>query len=520
MKKTLGFHFLAKISNNKNCLTRLKRNNIMNKSYTYDGLGRLSREDNADLQNTYTFVYDNSGNILTKKEYQYTTGSLENLTPINTYSYTYNKNMLVSVVKNNDVSNTLTCTYPTVGDSSKTQIGNPLTYCGKTLSWSKVHQLASFNGLTFGYDYAGIRTRKGNVKFAYEQDKLIVQQNADGSKIVFYYGLDGLTGFNYNNQTYVYKKNVFGDIIGIYRVTTTNEEDETSCSSTLVAKYVYDAWGNHKVLNANDIEDNSLTFIGNINPFRYRSYYFDVETSFYYLQSRYYDPQVRRFISMDKVEYIDSELINGVNLFVYCGNDPINNSDPKGEWFIPPFVVKMAIGAVVNIGFTLIQDIMDDGKINTDCKKYIGSAVSGAIGSLSFGKGAVKYFTSFAVGFIGDVGEQFIAEGNVNFMQSLKSGAMNFASEIIGDSLGEQINKYIGQKKATKILNISNSKNRSLKIQSIKAKINPSFSKGNLRNEFKAYSLNQLSDDIVKTCGVLKHEYINTFISSITGNLV
>ncbi|MBQ7906680.1 MAG: hypothetical protein IJ309_03960 [Clostridia bacterium] len=66
-----------------------------------------------------------------------------------------------------------------------------------------------------------------------------------------------------------------------------------------MVKYVYDAWGNHKVLDANGVEITNISHIGNINPIRYRSYYYDTETGLYYLQSRYYDPQVGRFISAD-----------------------------------------------------------------------------------------------------------------------------------------------------------------------------------------------------------------------------
>lgn len=73
--------------------------------------------------------------------------------------------------------------------------------------------------------------------------------------------------------------------------------------------------------------------IGTINPFRYRSYYYDVETGLYYLQTRYYDPEVGRFINSDAYEYLGEgpELLN-YNLFAYCGNNPIEGYDPEGTW--------------------------------------------------------------------------------------------------------------------------------------------------------------------------------------------
>ena len=93
--------------------------------------------------------------------------------------------------------------------------------------------------------------------------------------------------------------------------------------------YEYDAWGNKlsiKDANGTDVSSNA-SHIANINPFRYRGYYYDSETSFYYLQSRYYDPVVQRFISADNN-------FSNYNLFMYCGNNPINRVDSNGEhWY-------------------------------------------------------------------------------------------------------------------------------------------------------------------------------------------
>ncbi len=80
--------------------------------------------------------------------------------------------------------------------------------------------------------------------------------------------------------------------------------------------------------DGNDIT--SATHIGNLNPFRYRGYYYDTETGLYYLQTRYYDPELGRFISQDSLEYADPETINGLNLFAYCANNPIKYVDPTG----------------------------------------------------------------------------------------------------------------------------------------------------------------------------------------------
>ena len=111
-----------------------------------------------------------------------------------------------------------------------------------------------------------------------------------------------------------------------------------------MVKYVYDAWGNHKVCSSTGAEISDTTHVGHINPIRYRGYYYDVETGLYYLQTRYYDPQVGRFISPDSVDYLDPKSINGLNLYAYCGNAPVNNADPTGHSFIYALLISIGIG--------------------------------------------------------------------------------------------------------------------------------------------------------------------------------
>ena len=70
-----------------------------------------------------------------------------------------------------------------------------------------------------------------------------------------------------------------------------------------------------------------------IEPFRYRSYYYDTETGLYFLKTRYYDPETGRFITIDDISYLAPDTINGLNLYAYCGNNPVMNVDPKGTSF-------------------------------------------------------------------------------------------------------------------------------------------------------------------------------------------
>ena len=97
---------------------------------------------------------------------------------------------------------------------------------------------------------------------------------------------------------------------------------------SIVVNYTYDAWGN--ILS---ITGSLASTIGNINPIRYRSYYYDTETGFYYLQTRYYDPAIRRFINADGYVNANGDIL-GFNMYAYCGNNPVMYVDYTGEAFL------------------------------------------------------------------------------------------------------------------------------------------------------------------------------------------
>lgn len=125
-----------------------------------------------------------------------------------------------------------------------------------------------------------------------------------------------------DGKTYYYVLNHLGDVVRIV--------DE---SGNTVTEYVYNSWG--EILNNISV---NKTMIGRLNPFRYRSYYYDIETGMYYLQNRYYDSVSHRFINMDTSISNAGKYIAGYNLFAYCINNPVNMSDHSGEW--PKWIQK------------------------------------------------------------------------------------------------------------------------------------------------------------------------------------
>ena len=147
-------------------------------------------------------------------------------------------------------------------------------------------------------------------------------------------------------------------------------------SGTLVTTYKYDGWGNCTV------EDTSTNQIGYKNPLRYRSYYYDSETGYYYLNSRYYDSEVGRFISADDTTNLGANNdYSSLNLFAYCGNNPIHRIDEVGDFWGPAI-----FGAIVGFGSQVINNALE-GELWY--KNVVGATVGGAVSSIIGGVGGI-----------------------------------------------------------------------------------------------------------------------------------
>ena len=145
--------------------------------------------------------------------------------------------------------------------------------------------------------------------------KVLAQKTCEDILYFQYDENDIPVGFVLNDTQYFYITNLSGDIVGI-----------TDSSGELIAEYSYDEWG--KLLSITTSQENNAEqlAIAEINPLRYRGYYYDTETGYYYLQSRYYDLSICKFINADLPEYaqMQKDEHTGNNLFAYCGNNPMN----------------------------------------------------------------------------------------------------------------------------------------------------------------------------------------------------
>ena len=328
--------------------------------FAYDELNQLVRADDLVKNCTEVYTYDNGGNILSVTTYPLTWGSLDGVTATKTVNYGYDDTNWRDKLTSYDGQ---AITYD--------EIGNPLSYRGYTLTWQNGRQLATLsgNGVTasYTYDVDGLRTSKtvNGVKHEYYYVGNTLQYEKFGTtELWFFYDADGNpSGVRYKNGStttdYYFVCNWRGDVIRIY-----------DGAGAVVANYNYDAWGNViSVTDANGAAITDSTHIANVNPLRYRGYYYDSETGLYYLQSRYYDPAVKRFINADGYVSTGTGAL-GYNMFAYCLNNPVTLSDPTGRsvWIILGIIVLCAtVGGV--LGYASNEKLIDKPKSSQNSSK-------------------------------------------------------------------------------------------------------------------------------------------------------
>ena len=323
------------------------------KTYTYDAQGQLATETNGGASRAY--AYDTVGNIRSVT----TDGAV-----IKSFGYTNPSwpDLLTSVTSGSTTKDILYEGQTQTSDLPAS--GNPVTYYnGKdyTFTWTKGRQLASATvdgkQISYTYDMSGVRSGKqvGDTTYTYTTLSGKVMRQQWGEKSLEFVYDDGNQPFAviYNDGStstlYYYVLNAQGDVAAIL-----------NSSGKLAASYDYDAWGNCTVYDSSDAA------IGDLNPLRYRGYYYDAETGFYYLQSRYYDFANCRFINADGL-FADSFI--GTNLFAYCMNNPVNMSDHTGHW---PQWLK-------NVASTVVNAVKKAGTIVVNTVKSVVSSVTNIV---------------------------------------------------------------------------------------------------------------------------------------------
>jgi RHS repeat-associated protein len=324
--------------------------------YIYNELNEVIRENNQRDNKTFVYNYDLGGNLLSKVEYAYTTGTLG--TPVDTIPYVYGNTNWKDLLTSFDGK---AITYDA--------IGNPLTYDGGTFAWEG-RKLTSFNktGLAVSYTYNenGIRTSKTvngiTTNYRLSGDKVTFEQT--GSDTIYYvYDTQGqLISMILNGTEYAYVRNAQNDIIGLI-----------NSVGTQVVFYTYSTWG--EVLS---MTGSLASTLGAKNPYRYRGYRYDSETGLYYLQSRYYNPQWGRYINADDTSILGIEQGSLIqyNLFTYSLNNPVNMIDEGG------YCAANIIGGIIGgVSGAILGVLIADAMGLKGWKRYAliaGATIAGA----------------------------------------------------------------------------------------------------------------------------------------------
>ena len=331
------------ISSVNNTVTGSEGTNTVNYSYTYDGNGKITGitavSNITGLSSASQYIYDEAGQLVKEiKGTDYTEYAYDSKGNISTRKV-YSNNTLVST--DNYTYGSETWEDRLTGYNNKTitydDIGNPTSYLGATLTW-RGRELESYTKgniqISFSYDVDGMRYQKvvktngvetSRYDYVYSEGSLILitftADNVSDTARFIYDSYGEPRGFILNDSaTYLYLKNAQGDITGIVNE---NGEIILTCS--------YDAWGRVNFGSTDMAHMTLAAKLSQINPFTYHGYCYDYDIGMYYLQSRYYDPEICRFINADSTDYLGATgTLLSYNLFAYCENDGVNNSDVFG----------------------------------------------------------------------------------------------------------------------------------------------------------------------------------------------
>lgn len=439
-------------------ITQILIDGVMYYRYSYDDLGQLTREDNRELGYSYVYKYDDAGNMIERRKADFNTGLLLFAQERDTYTYSTGTwgDQLTAI-------NGASVTYD--------GIGNITSYNGKTLTWDG-RRLKSIGNYSYSYNDEGIRIAKYynnslSVKYHVNGTQILAEEGSDWSRIYIYDETGSPIGFKYHGSShasgvydyYYYVKNLQGDVTKLY-----------GADGTLYATYKYDAWGNHTVTYSNG--GASIAAV-NTNPIRYRSYYYDSDTELYYLNSRYYSPVLRRFISPDSTDILTATPtgLTDKNLYAYCDNNPVMRVDGGGEfWHV---LAGAAIGGLFELGAQLIENKGDFSEI--DWLKVGVATVAGGLSAALPGCASV-----FVSGF-----SNMVMDGIDGELDDLGDVAMSFGEGVLSELAGIGASKIsiqiAGKIKIKSLYNKSSGEIKSTILSIIDVP-------GNYRNKIKDFS--------------------------------
>ena len=402
------------------------------RQYQYDAMGNVTKIY-GETPDCHDYTYDYRNFLVNDNGTAYEYDGNGNITKKGTTTYTYDTVIKDRLVK---VGNT-PVTYSTANPL------NPATYGNCSYNF-KGRRLQSFtkSGSTYNYIYdeQGLRTRKiapdGSVtKYLYNGTKLAAEIAPNYRLDFLYDENDMLYGFVKDGSAkYFYARDMLQNILGII---------DTNGSPVVI--YQYTAYGTSTVL-----QDTAGLAI--INPFRFKGYYFDSESGMYYCHTRYYVPEWCRWLNADHPSFLQPESLQEMNLFVYCGNNPVMCSDGSGHF---PILISVLIGLGIGLATEFFGDLIDDGKINRGWQDYLGAGIAGLIGGLGTGLISTMIFSG-----IGDVIGGLINGSVTNVEQAVGVFALSAIFAGVGYGIAKGIQHGAAKAKYKKIIGTSKSNSK------------------------------------------------------------
>lgn len=387
--------------------------------YSYDARGRIIKETN-EKNESIDFLYDKANrltyeqNVLGKCiSYEYNIdGSIKSeITSDNSkVNYQYQNGRLIS-------KGTKTFEYD--------NIGNCISYQEIPLEWYRGILLHTFGSdtdyTTYSYDSQGIRYKKenhtGTTTFIQDGHKLI-EEIRNNKYINYLYDAEEIVGFMIDGDYYFFIKDVFKNVRSIIRIGKKMHQGSLNCEFSEVATYDYDSWGNCIVNKLSDVKIDGI-HIADYNPIRWKSFYYDVESGFYYIDGRYYSPEMKQYINSKHPEIVltNASTIYGLNLQSFTLTNPLDVSpnsytiQPVSEIVYDPptlskwdqfwqgiggktFAVSLAVVASILCLLTGQVELLIVTIASTIGILALGGAIAG-FSSMSRGKGFWRGFENY-----------------------------------------------------------------------------------------------------------------------------
>ena len=257
-------------------VTEVEKNGEILYRYHYDEKGQLEKYTDYAEQKVYEYRYDENYNLVSA-----VTMDMEG-NPLKQDKYGYDEDATEGLKSFNGKE---------IGYDGS---GNPLTYYdGKIMDWMNGRILQAIHtdtrNVSYEYNSNGVRTAKtvNNIRTEYLRDAegRLLGEETQGEYLWYLYDATGkAAGYEWQGNSYYYVRNAMGDVEGI-----------SDMEGNILCSYYYDAWGNvTEVTGDRELAEK--------NSIRYRGYYYDEESGFYYLKTRYYDPEAKRFLNRDCLE--------------------------------------------------------------------------------------------------------------------------------------------------------------------------------------------------------------------------